>query len=255
MADVNADTPNPPGGTFDQDANGDLNGRVTDNATERVLPGRQAPAHSLPEQTLRARTATGLAYISKQFVRYGVTTVHHEGGRSARHAAGARQRRPDAPRQLRSRRQGVGCDDRRRHRVRLRRRMDPLRRHIRTHCRRLVLRTHHGAQRPYPGARRLQGKCHRPRRTISMPGSKASIAPASRSTATPMATSRSTWCSPPSSARRSCFPRADARPKITHCTLINDDLVRRMKALDAVPALFTTTPTTTRTNSTFMAKI
>ena len=36
------------------------------------------------------------------------------------------------------------------------------------------------------------------------------------------------------------FPRADARPKITHCTLINDDLVRRIKALGAVPALFTT---------------
>src|SRR5215213_2515689 len=36
------------------------------------------------------------------------------------------------------------------------------------------------------------------------------------------------------------FPRADARPKITHCTLINDSLVKRMKALDAVPALFTT---------------
>jgi hypothetical protein len=36
------------------------------------------------------------------------------------------------------------------------------------------------------------------------------------------------------------FPRRDARPKITHCTLINDDLIRRMKALDAVPALFTT---------------
>jgi len=35
-------------------------------------------------------------------------------------------------------------------------------------------------------------------------------------------------------------PRADARPKITHCTLINDDLVRRMKALDAIPSLFTT---------------
>src|SRR5437764_8318510 len=34
--------------------------------------------------------------------------------------------------------------------------------------------------------------------------------------------------------------RADARPKITHCTLINDDLVRRMKALGAVPAMFTT---------------
>jgi predicted amidohydrolase YtcJ len=36
------------------------------------------------------------------------------------------------------------------------------------------------------------------------------------------------------------FPRDDARPKITHCTLINDDLVRRIKALGAVPALFTT---------------
>ena len=36
------------------------------------------------------------------------------------------------------------------------------------------------------------------------------------------------------------FPRADARPKITHCTLINDDIVRRMKALNCVPAMFTT---------------
>ncbi len=36
------------------------------------------------------------------------------------------------------------------------------------------------------------------------------------------------------------FPRADARPKITHCTLINDALVRRIKALGAVPAMFTT---------------
>jgi predicted amidohydrolase YtcJ len=35
-------------------------------------------------------------------------------------------------------------------------------------------------------------------------------------------------------------PRADARPKITHCTLITDELVRRMKALGAVPAMFTT---------------
>src|SRR2546429_5739772 len=25
------------------------------------------------------------------------------------------------------------------------------------------------------------------------------------------------------------FPRSDARPKITHCTLINDDLLRRIK--------------------------
>src|SRR4029079_12225147 len=35
-------------------------------------------------------------------------------------------------------------------------------------------------------------------------------------------------------------PRDDARPKITHCTLINDDLVRRIRAVGAVPAMFTT---------------
>jgi predicted amidohydrolase YtcJ len=34
-------------------------------------------------------------------------------------------------------------------------------------------------------------------------------------------------------------PVADARPKITHCTLITDDLVRRIKAIGVVPALFT----------------
>ena len=34
-------------------------------------------------------------------------------------------------------------------------------------------------------------------------------------------------------------PIADARPKITHCTLINEGLVKRIKALGAVPAPFT----------------
>lgn len=35
------------------------------------------------------------------------------------------------------------------------------------------------------------------------------------------------------------LPQRDARPKITHCTLITEDLVRRIKAIGAVPALFT----------------
>src|SRR2546429_5887094 len=35
------------------------------------------------------------------------------------------------------------------------------------------------------------------------------------------------------------FPRADTRPKITHCTLINDDLLRLIKAAGVVPAMFT----------------
>src|SRR5579871_3603426 len=36
MADINKNTPNPPGGTYDHDANGELNGRVTDRATGAV---------------------------------------------------------------------------------------------------------------------------------------------------------------------------------------------------------------------------
>src|SRR2546425_8247748 len=35
------------------------------------------------------------------------------------------------------------------------------------------------------------------------------------------------------------FPRADARPKITHCTPIHDDLVRRIKVARGVPSAFT----------------
>jgi hypothetical protein len=31
---------------------------------------------------------------------------------------------------------------------------------------------------------------------------------------------------------------ANSRPKITHCTFTNDDLIRRMKAVDLVPSLF-----------------
>jgi hypothetical protein len=34
-------------------------------------------------------------------------------------------------------------------------------------------------------------------------------------------------------------PVADARPKITHCTLVNDGILKRMKALGVVPAPFT----------------
>jgi len=36
------------------------------------------------------------------------------------------------------------------------------------------------------------------------------------------------------------YPRAGTRPKITHCSLLNDRLVARMKALDVVPAEFST---------------
>ena len=81
MADINRNTPNPAGGTFDRDANGDLNGRVTDRARNALNRVGKRPVFTEAQRSQRDRD--GLAYISKQFVRYGVTSVHHEGGNLA----------------------------------------------------------------------------------------------------------------------------------------------------------------------------
>jgi predicted amidohydrolase YtcJ len=77
MAGINKNTPNPPGGTFDRDADGELNGRVTDRARNALNRIGKRPTFTEEQQMQRDRD--GLAYISKQFVRYGVTSVHHEG--------------------------------------------------------------------------------------------------------------------------------------------------------------------------------
>ena len=78
MAGITRSTPNPAGGTYDRNKTGDLSGRVTDlarNSIERVATRRTFT----PEQR-EQRDRDGLAFISKQFVRYGLTSVHHEGG-------------------------------------------------------------------------------------------------------------------------------------------------------------------------------
>ena len=49
MADINKNTPNPPGGTFDRDANGELNGRVTDRATGAVNRVGKRPTFTAEE--------------------------------------------------------------------------------------------------------------------------------------------------------------------------------------------------------------
>ena len=77
LARVTKDTPNPPGGTFDKDATGELNGRVTDRARSAMSGGRR-PSFT-PEQRAQ-RSRDGLAHMSKQFARYGLTSVHHQGG-------------------------------------------------------------------------------------------------------------------------------------------------------------------------------
>jgi predicted amidohydrolase YtcJ len=78
LAKIDKSTPNPPGGTFDRDESGELNGRVTDRA-RNVFNGVGKRQTFTAEQTAQ-RERDGVAHISKQFVRYGLTTVHHEGG-------------------------------------------------------------------------------------------------------------------------------------------------------------------------------
>jgi predicted amidohydrolase YtcJ len=78
LARVTRQTPQPFGGTFDRDASGELNGRVTDNAQDLFAKVGKWPKYSEAETFSRAKA--GLAHISRQFARFGLTTVHHEGG-------------------------------------------------------------------------------------------------------------------------------------------------------------------------------
>ena len=78
MADINKDTPNPGRRDIRQDANGELNGRVTDRAT--ACSTRSDAGRSSRPNRGSQRDRDGTGYISKQFVRYGLTSVHHEGG-------------------------------------------------------------------------------------------------------------------------------------------------------------------------------
>ena len=191
MADITKNTPNPPGGTFDRDANGDLNGRVTDRARNAFNRVGKRPTFTA-DQTAAARPRrAGLHLQAVRPLRPDERTPR--GWRSVRAAAGAGARRAPAPGELRGQRQGAGGDDRRRHLDRLRRRVDPVRSHLRAHRRRVVLRAHHGAQHAVSRRRRRRTKATSPRRrTTSTPGSSGCIGRASRSTATPTATSPST---------------------------------------------------------------
>ncbi len=78
LANVTKVTVAPAGGTFDKDSNGELNGRVTDRAMNMLSAAGKRREYSVAENDMRERD--GMAHISKQFVRYGLTTVHHQSG-------------------------------------------------------------------------------------------------------------------------------------------------------------------------------
>lgn len=237
MADINKQTPNPAGGTFDRDENGNLNGRVTDRA-RNVLNRAGKRETFTPEQTAQ-RDRDGLAFISKQFVRYGVTSVHHQGGDLA--ALQQVRANGDLLHRVSYEANGKVLDS-------------MLASGIRTgfgdewirfgatseHTvdgsfseRTMALSTPYpGIKPPYKGnvtetqdaLNDWMEKVHRAGIQINC-HANGDVAIESVMTAFERA--------------QKLFPRADSRPKITHCTLINDGLVRRIKAAGVVPALFT----------------
>jgi predicted amidohydrolase YtcJ len=237
LADINKNTPNPPGGTFDRDADGNLNGRVTDRAMNALNRAGKRP--SFTEEQMLQRDRDGLAYISKQFVRYGVTSVHHEGGDL------------EALQQVRARGELL-------HRVSYEAAGKVLEAMISG-----GIMTGFGDEWIRLGAtseHTVDGSFSE--RTMALSAPYPGISPPYKGNVTETQEDLNAWVERVHRAgiqvnchangdvaidmfltaverAQRLFPRADARPKITHCTLINDDLVRRIKAAGAVPALFT----------------
>jgi predicted amidohydrolase YtcJ len=242
MAGITASTPNPPGGTFDRDETGALNGRVTDRAEVVFDKVGKRPEYTAEERLQRGRAA--MAHISKQFVRYGLTSVHHE------HFDG-----PDALRGIET----IRAQGQLLHRVFFavtgHQLEDMIESGVQTGLGDEWLRiggtVEHTADGsfsertmalsiPYPGMTSgykgnvtetqdvidawvlrmhragIQVNCH----------ANGDVAIDEVLTALERA--------------QKAFPIADTRPQITHCTLVNDSLIKRIKALGVVPAPFTT---------------
>jgi predicted amidohydrolase YtcJ len=237
-AGVTKATANPDGGTFERDELGDLNGRVTDLA-RAAFAKAGTRATFTPDQQMQ-RDRDGLAYISKQFVRYGLTSVHHEGGNllalqqvRARGDLLHRVSYESNGRVLESMLAGgmaTGLGD---EWIRLGATSEHTVDGSFSERTMALSVPYPGVQPPYKGnVTQTQDELNAWVERVHRAGIQVNCH-ANGDVAIDMmlkAVERA----------QQVFPRPDARPKITHCTLINDDLVRRIKALGAVPAMFTT---------------
>lgn len=238
LAGITPSTPNPAGGTFDHDEKGHLNGRVTDNAMDIFDKVGTRPTYSPAIQAQRSRA--GMAYISQQFVRYGLTSVHHEGGDLTAlqyiRASGELKHRvsyeaDDAVLEAmiaNGIETGFG-DDWLRFGATAEYVVDGS-----FSERTMALSV------PYPG--RKDG--FRGNVTLSQPMLNNWVERVVRAGIQPNCHANGDLAiDMVLTAYERAFrliPAKDVRPKITHCTLINDQLLSRIKALDAVPAPFDT---------------
>jgi len=238
LAKITKDTPNPEGGTFDRDATGALTGRVTDRARNAMGAAGRREQFGAPERAQRERD--GIAHISKQFVRYGLTSVHHEGGSLT------------AIQDVRARGELL-------HRVSYEVSGGVLESMISTGIRtgfgdewiKLGATSEHtvdgsfsertmALSQPYPGSQPpYSGNVTENQETLNAWVERVHRAGIQVNCHANGDVAIDMYLKAIERAQQ-LAPRPDARPKITHCTLINDDLVRRIKAAGAVPAMFTT---------------
>ena len=238
LAGITKRTPNPMGGTFDKDESGELNGRVTDTAMQPLRQVGNRPTFTESQREQRARD--GIAHISKQFARYGLTSVHHQGGNLA--AIQEVRARGDLVHRVSFETSGAILDA-------------MIANGIKTGFGDEWIRFGSTSEHTIDGSFS--------ERTMSLsvpyPGSN----PPYRGNVTESQEVLNAWVEKVHRAgiqvnchangdvaidmymtaverAQKLFPIADARPKITHCTLVTDDLVRRIMAQGAVPAMFTT---------------
>ena len=238
MAGVTKNTPNPMGGTFEKDANGELNGRVTDLASAAFQKVGTRRTYTPAEQEIRSRD--GMAHISKQFARYGLTSVHHQGGNLQ--AMQDVRARGDLKHRISYEFSGRALES-------------------------LIaagVQTGFGDEWIKFGStseHTIDGSFSE--RTMSRSTPYPNTNPPYHGNITETQETLNAWVERVHRAgiQVNCHangdvaidmymtaieralklvPRANARPKVTHCTLVTPSLVQRLKAVGAVPALFTT---------------
>jgi predicted amidohydrolase YtcJ len=236
LAGVTKTTPQPFGGTFDRDASGELNGRVTDNAMDVVRKAGTWPKFSEAGQFARAKA--GIAHMSKQFARFGLTSVHHEGGDFS------------ALMQVRADGQLV-------HRVSYEPYEDMVDAMIANGWRtglgdewiRIGATAEHtvdgsfsertmSIRAGYPGRAQYHGNVTVTQADLDKWVERVWRAGIQPNCHTNGDVAMDMYLTSLERAQR-LFPRRDVRPKFTHATLADDEIIARMKALDGVPALFT----------------
>lgn len=235
LANVTKNTPAPAGGTFDKDANGELSGRVTDRAMNLLNIAGKRPQYSAAENDKRERD--GVAHISQQFARYGLTTVHHEGGDLAamqdvrargdlKHRISYEATGQVLEGMINSGIQSGFGDDWIRFGATSEHTVDG------SFSERTM-----AMSVPYTGTD-YKGNVTETQATLDAWVERVHRAGIQVNCHANGDVAIDMYLTAVERAQQK-FPRPNARPKITHCTLITDDLVRRIKALDAIPAMFT----------------